>query len=349
MQFDGLEPVGSHIHTAAHRFVGGSCHAAGMAGDSRERTALAAALQAQEHVISRQQALGCGLSRDALLHRARAGGPWQRLLPGIYLAQTGAATVPQQEMAALLHGGAGSVLTGLAALHGLGLITAPPRRFDVLVPATRNRRSTALIRIHRTSQMPNRVIREGRRSYVLPPRAFADAARSLSDVSEVRALIAGAVQRRDCPLRALAHELDQGQMRHSATFRRVLAEVASGVRSAPEGEFRDLIRRSKLPEPMFNPRLLSADGAFIASPDAWWPRAGVAAEIDSREWHLSPADWERTMARHDEMSRCGILVLHFTPRRIRTDPAKVIATIAGALAEGGRRPQLSIVALPAAA
>ena len=320
-----------------------------MAGDSGERSALAATLRAQEHVISRQQAFACGLSRDALLHRARPGGPWQRLLPGIYLAQTGAPTVPQQEMAALLHGGAGSVLTGLAALYGLGLITAAPHRFDVLVPATRRRRSMAFIRLHRTTQMPDRVIREGRRSYVLPPRAFADAARSLSDTSEVRALIAGAVQRHDCPLRALARELDQGQMRHSAKFRRVLAEVASGVRSVPEGEFRDLLRRSDLPEPMFNPRLLTADGAFIASPDAWWPRAGVAAEIDSREWHLSPADWERTMRRHAEMSSRGILVLHFTPRQIRTDTVKVITTIAGTLAEGARRPQLSIVALPPAA
>jgi hypothetical protein len=320
-----------------------------MAGNSGEWAALAATLRAQEHVISRQQAFACGLSRDALLHRARPGGPWQRLLPGIYLAQTGTPTVPQQEMAALLHGGAGSVLTGLAALHGLGLITAAPRRFDVLVPATRRRCSTAFIRIHRTSQMPDRVIHEGRRSYVLPPRAFADAARSLSDISDVRALIARAVQRHDCPLGALARELDQGQMRHSARFRRVLAEVASGVRSVPEGEFRDLLRRSKLPEPMFNARLLGTDGAFIASPDAWWPRAGVAAEIDSREWHLSPADWERTMRRHADMSSRGILVLHFTPRQIRTDPAKVIATIAGTLAEGARRPRLSIIALPAAA
>ena len=40
---------------------------------------------------------------------------------------------------------------------------------------------------------------------------------------------------------------------------------------------------------MFNARLLTADGDFIASPDAWWSREGVAVEIDSREWHLNPA------------------------------------------------------------
>ena len=25
--------------------------------------------------------------------------------------------------------------------------------------------------------------------------------------------------------------------------------------------------------------------------DAWWPRAGVVAEVDSRAWHLSPEHW----------------------------------------------------------
>jgi hypothetical protein len=97
------------------------------------RPTLAATLRAQEHVISRRQALECGLSRDALAHRVRPDGPWRRLLPGIYLAQTGTPTAPQREMAALLHAGPESVLTGPAALCGLGLATAGPRRIDVLV------------------------------------------------------------------------------------------------------------------------------------------------------------------------------------------------------------------------
>lgn len=318
-----------------------------MSRDSCDWAALAAMLQAQENVISRQQAFVCGLSRDALLHRARTGGTWQRILPGIYLAQTGAPTVAQQEMAALLHAGAGSVLTGLAALHGMGLIAAQPRCFDVLVPATRRSSSRAFVRVHRTTQMPRSVTRQGRRSYALPPRAFADAARFLSDISEIRALIAGAVQRRDCPLPALVRELSQGQRRHSAGLRRVLDEVAEGIRSVTEAEFRDLIKRARLPRPMFNPGLFTADGSFIARPDAWWPREGVAAEIDSREWHLSPADWERTMRRHARMSSHGILVLHFPPRQIRTDPATVTAAITDTLAAGAARPVLRLIARPA--
>jgi hypothetical protein len=310
-----------------------------------DRAALATILRAQEHVISRQQAIGCGMTRAALHSHTKPDGPWQRLLRGIYLAQTGTPMVPQQEMAALLHGGPGSVLTGQAALHGLGLVATQPRRFDVLVTATRRPASLDFVAVHRTTRMPQRVIREGERRYALPPRAFADAARFLADLAEVRALIAGAVQRGDCPLSALARELLEGQMWDSAQLRRVLEEVADGVRSVTEAEFRDLIKRVRLPWPMFNPGLFTADGSFIARPDAWWPREGVAVEIDSREWHLSPADWERTMCRHARMSSHGIFVLHFPPRQIRTDPATVTDT----LAAGAARPVLRIIARPAAA
>ncbi len=347
------EPFGTSMRLWAAsgsttRFVGWGCDAAGMPRDAEfDRAALAATLGAQEHVISRGQAFGCGMTRAALAYRARPSGPWQRLLPGIYLTQTGAPTVPQLEMAALLHAGTGSVLTGLAALHGLGLVTARPPRFDVLVPATRRPASLGFVSVHRTTRMPERVIREGRRLYALPPRAYADAARAVGDLTEVRALIAGAVQRGDCPLAALARELREGQICDSAPLRRVLEEVAEGVRSVTEAEFRDLIKRARLPEPMFNPRLFAANGVFIARPDAWWPRAGVAAEIDSREWHLNPADWERTMQRHARMSGHGILVLHFTPRQIRINRAEVIAVMTDALTAGTSRPVLPLIARPA--
>lgn len=315
---------------------------------SAGRTDLPSILQAQEDVISRRQALACGITRNALAHRFRPGGPWRRLLPGVYLAQTGIPTVTQKEMAALLHGGEGSVLTGLAALRGLGIVMADPDMFDVLVPMSRRRESTAFVAIHRTAKMPERVIREGRRLYALAPRALADAARGMTDLREVRALIAGAIQRGDCPLHALARELPQGQMRHSALLRQVLAEAAAGIRSVVEAEFKDLINRAGLPRPMFNARLITAGGRFIATADAWWPEAGVAAEVDSREWHLSPAGWERTMRRHAEMSGHGILVLHFTPRQVRSAPAAVVALVRDTLRAGQARPPLPITARPAA-
>jgi len=81
-------------------------------------------------------------------------------------------------------------------------------------------------------------------------------------------------------------------------------------------------------------------------PDAWWPASGVAAEVDSREWHLGPGDWTKSMARHEKMSAHGILVVHFTPRRIRTEPCEVISSLRSTIQAGSQRPPLAIRAFP---
>ena len=56
--------------------------------------------------------------------------------------------------------------------------------------------------------------------------------------------------------------------------------------------------------------------AFVAKPDAWWPEFGIALEVDSQEWHLSPHDHARTLERQRRMAKHGILILPFTPRQI---------------------------------
>ena len=175
---------------------------------------------------------------------------------------------------------------------------------------------------------------------------MADAALTLTASDDVRAIVADAVQRNRCTLPELTAELSRGPVRGSARFRQALAEVASGVRSVAEGDLRTLLRRGRVPIPYFNPRLFAGEG-FLAMPDAWWPDAGVAVEVDSREWHLSPADWERTLRRHAEMSAHGIIVLHFTPGQIKREPERVLAAIKKALASAAGRPALDIRTVPA--
>ena len=67
---------------------------------------------------------------------------------------------------------------------------------------------------------------------------------------------------------------------------------------------------------------------------------GVAAEVDSRAWHLSPRDWEDTQGRPDQMGAHGIVVLHFSPRRIRANRRQVADTIRDALARGRPLPEI---------
>jgi hypothetical protein len=209
----------------------------------------------QLDVISRRQALAAGVTDNALRHWLRLGGPWRGLLPGVYMAATGAPTTLQQEMAALLYAGPGSVITGPAALRSHRIRTELTEFVDVLVPSTRQRRDTNFVRLHRTSRMPARIWEAGPVRYVPASRAVADAVRGMTSLWDVRAVVADAVQRDKCAISNLATELSHGPNKGSMLFREALADVADGIRSAAEGDLRDLLARSGLPMPLFNPSL----------------------------------------------------------------------------------------------
>jgi hypothetical protein len=309
-----------------------------------DRAALTAILGRQIDVITLGQARAVGITESALRHRLRPGGPWRVLLPTVYIAATGVPSLAQQQMAAQLYGGSQSVITGSAAALS-HRIRAPQSEFvDVLVPLTRQRQDASFARLHRTGRMPERVCKFGPIRYALAPRAVADTVRSLASLRDVRAIVADAVQHGACTVQNLSTELNEGPSSGSALFRRALADVADGIRSAAEGDLKDLLAGSGLPMPLFNATVFAGD-AFVAMPDAWWPEFGVAVEVDSHEWHLSPQDHARTLERQRRMGRYGIVVLPFTPSQIRKHPAEVLATIRQAL-EGGR-PPLHLRTVPA--
>jgi very-short-patch-repair endonuclease len=295
-------------------------------------------LKRQHGVITRGQALACGIDQNVFDRRVRSGGPWQRLLPGVYLTVTGTPTQDQLDVAALLYAGPASMISGAAALRRHGVRVPSSRTVDVLVPGKRRRQSADFVVIRLTTRLPEQVCYAGAVHFALPARAVADAARLLGDLADVRATVAAAVQTGLCTIDQLVAELRDGPAQGSAFFRTALAEVTDGIRSSREAEMKTLIKRGHLPLPLFNARLYCGE-ELIAIADAWWQEAGLVAEVDSKEWHLSPKDWEKTMARHARLTALGILVLHFTPRQIRDQPDQVLATIRQALASRGDQPQ----------
>jgi len=171
-----------------------------------DRAALDRLLIQQLDVIARSQAFAVGITDNALRHRLRPGGPWRALLPGVYMAASGSPTTLQQEMAALLYAGPGSVITGPAALRSHHIRTELTDIVDVLVPAARRRRDTQFVRLHRTTRIPERIWQAGPVRYAPAPRAVADAVRALTSLRDVRAVVADAVQRDKCDISRLAAE-----------------------------------------------------------------------------------------------------------------------------------------------
>src|ERR1700735_1331754 len=151
-------------------------------------------------VVSRAQALDCGVSRGRLDHLVRPGGRWQRILPGVYVMTNGAVSVDQRAMAALLYAGPKSLLTGAVAVRRHRLQCAGLNQVDVLVPEDVRVRSAGYVRI----------IRTGRTRSVPLARAVADAARPMTSLGDVRALVAEAIQNGRCDVASLVAELNNG-------------------------------------------------------------------------------------------------------------------------------------------
>jgi hypothetical protein len=313
-------------------------------GFDRER--LERLLRYQYDVVARSQALECGMTRGAIEHRLKPGGPWRQLLPGVYLTVTGAATADQRDVAALLYAGPESVITGPVAVRRHHLDCAGLNVLDVLVPADLRRKSTGYVQIQRTIRMPGDLYTTGPIRFTSLARAVADAARGMTRFNDVQALVCGSIQRGRCTLEELAQELRLGPSAGARWYRMALAEVSEGIRSAAEAQLKRLIDRSDLDRPVYNADLYTLDGLFIGRPDAWFARAGVAGQVDSRQYHLAAKDYETTTLRHNRMEAAGIHVLHWLPSTIKAEPQRVIADLRSAIAAGNKCPPLPINAIP---
>lgn len=303
-------------------------------------------LVAQHQVITRSQALACGIPQSTVSVWCKPGGKWQKMLPGVYLAVTGTPTPEQRQMAALLYAGPGSVITGAAAIRARRLRVPATEVIDVLIPVSVKRQSLGYVRIHRTRRMPGSQ-RFGPIRFAHPARAVADASHWLTSLGDVRALVAEAVQKQACSIAEIGIELSEGANRDSAHLRKALAAVRSGIRSEAEADFRDRILRSDLMAPQYNVFLRARDGTDIGEADAWWAEAGVSAEIDSQEYHFYREGWLKTDAKHGRMLKYGIRPHHFAPSRVKSDWPTIYDELKSSIADGRRRPRLDIVAFDA--
>ena len=206
----------------------------------------------------------------AIRYRTGAGGKWQVVLPGVYASERGPLSDRQRAVAAFLYARRPIAITGRAAMAWHGFTPRPGDIVEVLVPLHYRRSDAGFARLRCTSVMPGVAHLDGAVTYVPLDRAIADTARSLTDMAEIRDLVASGVQRGKVEIWQLTRELDVGPMRGSARLREALAEVSAGLRSVAEADLHSIIGQYRLPKPLYNPSIFVGE-AFLARPDAWWP------------------------------------------------------------------------------
>ena len=296
------------------------------------------------HGIARTADLVAAGIPPSAVHRRRLSGRWWPLGPGTLRVGPARRSEDQLLHAALAYGGKGTVVTGAHALHRHGLTRHPVSGpVSVLVPAPRRRRSTERFLVERTDRLPEGVLRDDLR--IAPvERAVLDFARTLGERDAVRSVIAEAVQRNRTTVGRLITELAEGNQRGSALPRRVLRDVELGIRSVAEGWALDVHRSSDLPSLRWNPRLYLPTGRFLASPDGFFDDVALAWEVDSREFHLSPEDWEATLRRRADMTNAQVVVVHHPPRLLLSRPEQVVADLWGGYRLAASRPRPNVVA-----
>ncbi|MFI5985844.1 hypothetical protein ACIBEA_33910 [Streptomyces sp. NPDC051555] len=309
--------------------------------------AIAPLARRQLNLVTAHQLRAARVPSATVAGRTRPGGPWQRLLPRVYLLQTGPPDERQRALSAVLYaagpaggdplGGGAAALTGGAALALIGVRDAPPTPLDVMVRAPRTVAPVPGVRPLTTARWPATITVSGIPS-ARPLRAAADFAARAEDPDLVRSVLANVVQAGWCHPQDLHGELRAARALARPAVRGAAAELVAGVRSIAEARARDALTATDLPAPLWNARLYTPDGTFLASPDAYWPDEVVALEIDSAEYHYARDSWHATLRRRLRLEAHGVLVVSATPSMVRDAPAEVVAALRALLGLAAHRP-----------
>jgi hypothetical protein len=304
-------------------------------------------------LVTSAQLAELGITSGAQARRT-VGGMWTRVLPGVHLVDGGDPNRLQREYAAFLYAGPGARVTGLTALRhhrtqSLGLQLVRPADsiavdpVHLLIDRARRRISTGYARIERTMRLPDPVRVPGVPMLLAPvARAVADACRRMRSASDVNALVSEVVRRQMCSVDELRVELDLGQRRGSGLLRDAVTGVETGAWSGPEIDLVTIMQTGRIPNVLYNVRLLGPDGLYIGTPDAWIDDVAVAVEVDSVEHHADDEGFKRTVRRNARYAAAGILVVSVLPSDERNHAASILKSIQAARHAGSQRPRPDI-------
>ncbi|RBM10886.1 hypothetical protein DI005_34935 [Prauserella sp. PE36] len=289
-------------------------------------------------VAPRAALVALGMSHSAISRRCRANGPWRRLIPGVVMLTNGTPTRHQLDRAALVHAGAGAMITGVEAarIHGIRRLPSESR-VHVLIPHERRVATRDFAVVERTIHLPEAIMINGLPVAPLA-RALIDAAHRMDKLSDVRAMITDAVQRQLCHPRELRHELEQGTTIGSALPRVVIEEMDRGVREAARAWASQVGEQSKLPEPQWNVEIRDGSGALLGVTDAYWPDIGLAWAVDAPDFRLDPTGYGRAARERTRLAAAGVVVVHTPPVQLRKNPAAVVADLRAGYVRAVNRP-----------
>jgi hypothetical protein len=295
---------------------------------------LIAGLAAEQHgVLAAWQLRARGVSKGAVEHRLRSGR-LHRLHRGVYAVGHTSLTPRARWMAAVLTGGPDAVLSHRAAAALWGILEPTSSAIAVTVPI--KARPRAGIRFHR-SRLP---ADERDESDGIPttsvPRTILDLAPVLS-THRLERLIDGAEQLDLHDPLSLPDLLERYPRRPGGPRLRAILRARGGLtvtRSELEDRFLAFLADRGFPPPEVNATVEVEGRRFEL--DCYWPRLGIAVELDGYDSHSGRAPFRGDRIRDRRLRVGGIETVRVTwhdvtdgAGELEADLRKILSSAAG--------------------
>lgn len=281
--------------------------------------------------IRRREALAVAPQRS--LQWSVRQGELIRVLPGMYVASTDDLHLVR---AAALYAKPDGALSHTTALWCWQVLKHLARPLHVTVPASRQPRGSKLVVPHRRYGELTPIVRGGVPVVTLE-RALVESA-SLLDRDLCRATFINSVRERKTTAERLQPELDKlPKARRRPELQNLVTLLDAGCQSELElFGYTKIFRHPSLPK--FTTQYRVKLGSKSVYLDLANEELRVAIELDGAEFHDSPEARERDRRRDVELAAHGWVVLRFSARRLREDPAGVRREVLRVVA--ARRAQL---------
>jgi very-short-patch-repair endonuclease len=289
--------------------------------------------QFQRGVLTRKQALACGVSTDTIRSRVRYQR-WQQLYRGVYAVFPGSLPRDSLLWAAVLRAGPGAMLSHQTAGEVSGLIDEPSALIHVTVPGNR-----------RVSKLPGHVMHFctaaglARHPSLTPPRTrveetVLDLTQAAVTFDAAYGWVTRAVGRRlTTPARLREAAESRSRLRWRVQLARALGPDFDGIHSGLEYRYlRDAERAHRLPWAARQVRVRR--GTRVEYRDALYQAFGVAVELDGQAAHPGDLRW-RDIRRDNAALADGIITLRYGWTDVTERPCQVAAQVAGVLRQRG--------------
>jgi len=284
-------------------------------------------------VVSREQLLGLGWSKDEVNWRLRTGR-LHRIYAGVY-SLTPRQLLSRQGfwMAAVLASGADALLSHQTAAALWGLRGYSGGAIHVTVPHKST--STKLIRRHFSVVPDDEHETEEGIPLTSVHRTIFDLAVT-EPLDAVIAMIKEAEYRNRYDRLSLPELLDRypakrGSRNLRFALRRLSEEPTGRKRSKLEERFAPFLRRHRLSLPRFNDWIVL--GARRFQVDCHWPLLRLIVELDGWEGHSSRSAFEDDRARDRILHAAGFTVIHLTWSQLDSEPEAIASDLRSWLVE----------------